>query len=132
MRLGLDTYSLRWQDWDAFNLLEYAAGLGLDNVQFSERATLASLDQSYLESVRRRAAGLGLSVEVGMLSFDCYSSLFRAEYGSGEQQLADLVRAAWVVGSPARRPSRTARARPIQSARGRVPACPASHRAARA
>jgi len=100
VRLGLDTYSLRWQDWDAFNLLEYAAGLGLDNVQFSERATLASLDQSYLESVRRRAADLGLSVEVGMLSFDCYSSLFRTEYGSGEQQLADLVRAAWVVGSP--------------------------------
>ena len=35
-----------------------------------------------------------------MLSFDRYSSFFRAEYGSGEQQLADLVRAACVVGSP--------------------------------
>ena len=44
MRLGLDTYSLRWQGWDAFMLLNYAAGLGLDNVQFSERGTLASLD----------------------------------------------------------------------------------------
>jgi hypothetical protein len=44
MRLGLDTYSLRWQGWDAFQLLDYAASLGLDNVQFSERSTLASLD----------------------------------------------------------------------------------------
>ncbi|MDQ6673352.1 MAG: hypothetical protein M3069_21855 [Chloroflexota bacterium] len=44
--MGLDTYSLRWQGWDAFTLLEYAAGLGLDNVQFSERNALATLDQA--------------------------------------------------------------------------------------
>jgi sugar phosphate isomerase/epimerase len=99
MRLGLDTYSLRWQGWDAFQLLEYAAGLGLDNVQFSERGALASLDRAYLEVLKRRAEDLGLTVELGMLSFDHYSSCFRAEYGSGEQQLADLVRAAHVVGS---------------------------------
>src|SRR5713226_4518451 len=100
MRLGVDTYSLRWQGWDAFTLLNYAAGLGLDNVQFSERSTLASLDQAYLESLKQRADDLGLSVELGMLSFDRFSSFFRAEYGSGEQQLADLLRAAHVVGSP--------------------------------
>ena len=100
MRLGLDSYSVRWQGWDAFRILEYAASLGLDNVQFSERGALASLDPAYLESLKRRADDLGLSIEVGMLSFDRYSSFFRAEYGSGEQQLADVVRAAQVVGSP--------------------------------
>lgn len=100
MRLGLDTYSLRWQGWDAFQILEYAAGLGLDNVQFSERSALATLDQAYLESLKRRADELGLSVELGMLSFDSHSSCFRSEYGGGEQQLSDLLRAAHVVGSP--------------------------------
>ena len=100
MRLGLDTYSLRWQGWTAFQLLDYAAGLGLDNVQFSERAALGSLDQQYLESLRAHAQQLGLSVEVGMLSFDRYSSCFRPEYGDGEQQLIDLIRAANIVGSP--------------------------------
>src|SRR5262249_24517921 len=100
MRLGLDTYSLRWQGWTAFQLLEYAAGLGLDNVQFSERGALDSLDHAYLEELKRRAQQLGLSVEVGMLSFDRFSSCFRPQYGSGEQQLTDLVRAANVVGSP--------------------------------
>lgn len=30
MRLGVDTYSLRFQGWDAFQTLDYAAGLGLD------------------------------------------------------------------------------------------------------
>src|SRR5438105_8356623 len=98
MRLGLDTYSLRWQGWDAFQFLQYAAGLGLDNVQFSERSTLASLEQAYLESLKRRADDLGLSVELGMLSFDRFSSFFHPEFGSGEQQLADLLRAARVVG----------------------------------
>jgi hypothetical protein len=39
---GLDlsiVRNLRWQGWGAFMFLEYAAGLGLDNVQFSERST---------------------------------------------------------------------------------------------
>jgi sugar phosphate isomerase/epimerase len=35
-----------------------------------------------------------------MVSFDRYSSFFRASYGSGEQQLSDLLGAAAVVGSP--------------------------------
>ena len=73
MKLGLDAYSLRWQGWNAFQILDYCAGLGLDNVQFSERKFLASLDEGYLRSLRCRADELGLSLEIGMLSFDRYS-----------------------------------------------------------
>src|SRR5579871_4368218 len=86
VRLGLDTYSLRWQGWSAFELLDYAARLGLNNVQFSERGTLASLEPAYLQELKSHA--------------DQYSSFFRPEYGSGEQQLTDLLRAATQVGSP--------------------------------
>jgi sugar phosphate isomerase/epimerase len=100
MRLGLDTYSLRWQGWDAFTLLEYAARLNLDNVQFSERHMLESLELPYLESLKRRGDALGVTIELGMLSFDRYSSFFRAEYGTGEEQLRDMIRAAAVVRSP--------------------------------
>lgn len=100
MRLGLDSYSLRWQGWDAFQLLQYAADLGLGNVHFSERTNLVSLDDAYLESLKRRAGALSLSIELGMLSFDQYSSFFRPEYGAGEQQLADMLRAARKIGSP--------------------------------
>ncbi len=99
MRLGLDTYSLRWQGWNAFQMLEYCAQLGLKNVQFSERAFLASLDEGYLRSVKRRAEELGLSLEIGMLSFDCYSGLYTPEHGSAEQQLSDMIRAARILGS---------------------------------
>jgi sugar phosphate isomerase/epimerase len=100
IRLGLDTYSLRWQGWDAFQLLEYAASLGLTNVHFSERTALASLDNDYLQALRQRGATLGLSIELGMLSFDQFSSFFRPEFGSAEEQLIDMLHAARIVGSP--------------------------------
>jgi 3-oxoisoapionate decarboxylase len=100
MRLGIDSFSLRWQGWDAFRMLEYAAELGLDNVHFSERRFLGSLDDDHLTALRRRADELGVTIEVGMMSFDKHAQLFDAVLGSGEQQLADMVRAAKVVGSP--------------------------------
>ncbi|HLH73306.1 MAG TPA: sugar phosphate isomerase/epimerase [Chloroflexota bacterium] len=100
MRLGIDSYSLRWQGWDAFQLLEYSAGLGLDNVHFSERRNFASLDPDYLGSLKRRADELRLQIEVGMGSFDRFSVTFRPEFGSGEEQLSQMLRAAQVVGSP--------------------------------
>ncbi|MGH2354444.1 MAG: sugar phosphate isomerase/epimerase, partial [Chloroflexota bacterium] len=61
MRLGVDSFSLRWQGWDAFQILDYAARLGLDNVHFSERRHLAALDEEYLTALKRRADELGLS-----------------------------------------------------------------------
>ena len=100
MRLGVDSYSLRWQGWDAFELLEYSARLGLDNVHLSERGNLASLDEDYLLRLKARAEELGLAVEIGMGSFEKHSSAFKPELGSGEQQLSDMLRAAKVVGSP--------------------------------
>src|SRR5262245_53937304 len=99
-RLGVDSYSLRFQGWDAFQICDYAAGLRLDNVHLSERRNLASLDPGYLRELRAHAARLGLSLEIGMLSFDRYARSFRAELGSGEQQLGDMIEAAAVIGSP--------------------------------
>lgn len=100
MRLGLDVYSLRWQGWDAFQVLDYCAQLGLQNVQFSERGFLASLEEGYLRSLRERASELGLSLELGMLSFDRYSCLYNPAYGTVEQQLSDMIKAAKALGSP--------------------------------
>jgi len=46
MLLGIDTFSLRWQGWDAFQMLDYAASQRLQNIHFSERSNLASLETS--------------------------------------------------------------------------------------
>jgi sugar phosphate isomerase/epimerase len=100
MRLGIDSYSVRWQGWDAFQILEYAARLGLDTVHFSERRNFASLERGYLTELKARADELGLAIEVGMGSFDRFSASFRPEHGSGEEQLVQMLDAAAVVGSP--------------------------------
>jgi 3-oxoisoapionate decarboxylase len=99
-RLGIDSYSLRSQGWDAFQFLDYSAGIGLDNVHFSERRNFASLEPEYLRRLRARADELGLSLEVGMGSFDRHAESFRADLGSGEEQLGQMVDAAVICGSP--------------------------------
>lgn len=100
MLLGIDSFSLRWQGWDAFQLMDYAAGLGLRNVHFSERANLESLETPYLQRLRNRADELDLRIEIGMRSFERHSTTFDPALGSGEEQLATMLRAADVVGSP--------------------------------
>ncbi|MDQ6671328.1 MAG: hypothetical protein M3069_11370 [Chloroflexota bacterium] len=52
VQLGIDAYSLKWQGWTAVETLEYAARLGVANVQFSERGFLDSLDVGYLHDLR--------------------------------------------------------------------------------
>jgi sugar phosphate isomerase/epimerase len=100
MRLGIDTFSIRWQGWSAFQTLDYAAGLGLDVVQFSTREDLASHDPGYLRELRAHADGLRLQIELGMGSIDRYAASFRPQLGSGAEQLADMCRAAAPLGSP--------------------------------
>ncbi len=100
MRLGIDTFSVRFQGWDAFQTLDYAGRLGLDVVQFSTRENLASHDPGYLDEVKAHAVRLGVQVEIGMGSIDKHAQSFRPELGSGEQQLADMCRAAARLGSP--------------------------------
>ncbi|HYI25452.1 MAG TPA: sugar phosphate isomerase/epimerase [Thermomicrobiales bacterium] len=100
MRLGIDSFSVRSQGWDAFQILDYASGLGLDNVHFSEREHLGGLDPDELRRVRDHADHLGIALEVGMRSFNRLAETFVATYGSGEDQLADMIDAATTVGSP--------------------------------
>jgi sugar phosphate isomerase/epimerase len=100
MILGLDTFSLRWQDWTAEQLLDYAATLGLQNVHFSERGYLESLEPAYLRRLKDYADHLGLRIELGMRSFDRFSGTFDPSLGTAEQQLTDMIAAAQVVGSP--------------------------------
>lgn len=100
MKLGLDTYSLRSQGWDAFGYLEYAHDMGLDVVQFSERSFFDSLDESYLKQVKARADELELEINVGMLSICPTSTIFNDERGTAVEQLQEMIRVAHLVGSP--------------------------------
>ena len=100
MRLGIDSFSLRWQGWDAIQIMDYAADLSLQNVHFSEREHLGSLEPARLESLRRHAEQRGLTLEIGMRSFNRFSATFDPILGSGEDQLRDMIAAATIIGSP--------------------------------
>lgn len=99
-RLGLDTYSLRAQNWDAFQQLDYCAGRGVKVVHFSEPRLVGGFERGHLERVRAHADSLGLDIEIGMLSICQTSGIFDRSQGTAEEQLGRAIDAAVMCGSP--------------------------------
>jgi hypothetical protein len=89
--LGIDTSSLRWQGWDASQVLEYAAAQGLANEHVFERRFSTSLEEDYLKTLRRKAEELGLTSEAGMLGFDTYARAFDPSLRTGEEPGEDRM-----------------------------------------
>jgi sugar phosphate isomerase/epimerase len=100
MRLGIDSFSVRSQGWNAYQIIDYAVELGLENVHFSERAHAGGTSPESLAAVREYTSQRNLTLELGMRSFNRLSTTFDASLGSGEQQLIDMIEAAKLVGSP--------------------------------
>lgn len=99
-RLGLDTYSLRAQNWDAFQQLDYCAARGVNVVHFSEPRLVGGFERAHLERVRAHADSRGLDIEIGMLSICPTSGIFDPLQGSAEEQLGRAIDAAFVCRSP--------------------------------
>jgi 3-oxoisoapionate decarboxylase len=99
-RLGLDTYSLRSQNWDAFQQLDYCAARGVKVVHFSEPRLVGGFERAHLERVRAHADSRGLDIEIGMLSICPTSGIFDPSQGNAEEQLRRTIDAAVVCGSP--------------------------------
>jgi sugar phosphate isomerase/epimerase len=99
-RLGLDTYSLRAQNWDAFQQLDYCAARGVTVVHFSEPRLVGGFERAHLERVRAHADSLGLDIEIGMLSICPTSGIFDPSQGTAEEQLGRAIDAAVVCRSP--------------------------------
>ncbi|HXF63334.1 MAG TPA: sugar phosphate isomerase/epimerase [Caldilineaceae bacterium] len=101
MKLGVDIFSLRFNDWDAFQLLDYAKRIGVEVVHFSERTPFKSLDDGYLREVKQAADRLGLSIEVGIGSICPTSTTFSGANGTAVEQLRRWLNVAALMGSPA-------------------------------
>jgi sugar phosphate isomerase/epimerase len=98
--LGLDTYSLRAQGWTAFQQLDFCAAHGVRVAHFSEPRLIGSLEPAHLERVRAHADTLGIALEIGMLSICPTSGIFDPAQGTADEQLARVVDAAVIAGSP--------------------------------
>jgi len=103
MKLGVDIFSLRFNEWDAFGYLDYASRIGLEVVMFPDPDFFESLDDAYLQRVKGHADKLGLALEVGMYSCCTTSTSFSDRRGSAVEQLSTMLHVADVLGSPVMR-----------------------------
>jgi sugar phosphate isomerase/epimerase len=99
VKLGIDLFSLRSQNWTPFQHLDYCAAHHAKVVHFSEIRFIGSLEPENLRQVRKRAEELGIEVEIGMKSICPTSKMFEAKLGTAEEQLGRMIDAAKIVGS---------------------------------
>jgi sugar phosphate isomerase/epimerase len=100
MKLGVDNFSLRFNDWDVFQLLDYCQRVGLEVLHLSDLAPFTSLEQSYLDEVKQHAAHHRIAIEVGMGSICPTSNTFSDANGSATEQLTRMLHIAAHFDSP--------------------------------
>jgi sugar phosphate isomerase/epimerase len=99
VKLGIDLFSLRSQNWTPAQLLDYCAAQKARVVHFSEIRFIGGLDPENLRAVRRHAEPLGIEIEIGMRSICPTSKMFDPKAGTAEEQLGHMIDAAQIVGS---------------------------------
>ncbi len=106
VELGIDSYTLRAFQWKAFDMLDYAASMDLDVVQFSEWPHIGSYEQvrdaDYLKRVREHADKLSVRIEMGTWGVCPTNPGFQrnfAKWGPADQQLRFAIRIAKILGS---------------------------------
>jgi 3-oxoisoapionate decarboxylase len=99
VKLGIDLFSLRAQNWTPLQYLDYCAARNVQVVHFSEIRFIRSLDAENLRAVREHAAKLGIEIEIGMKSICPTSKMFDKSQGTAEEQLSRMIEAAQNAGS---------------------------------
>jgi sugar phosphate isomerase/epimerase len=99
VKLGIDLFSIRSQNWTPFQYLDYCAAQKVQVVHFSEVRFIGGLDPANLQRVRDYARPLGIELELGMKSICPTSKMFDAKDGTAEQQLTRMIQSATIVGS---------------------------------
>ncbi len=99
LKLGIDIFSLRSQNWSPIQYLDYCAKQQAKVVHFSEVRFIGGLEEGNLRQVKAHAAELGIEVEIGMKSICPTSKMFDPKAGTAEEQIGQMVTAANTVGS---------------------------------
>ena len=99
VKLGFDSYSVRAFGWKAQQLLDYAAGLKLDTIQFSSMDDYESYEPAYLQKIKDQAARLNISIDAGMGCVCPSSKSFDRNGPPVRDQLLQGLRVAKAVGS---------------------------------
>ncbi len=103
IRLGFDSYSVRAFRWKDIQLLDYAAGLKLDAIQFSSMDDYHSLDPAHLRKVKEHAERVGIAIDGGTGCICPISKSFSAKDGPATEVLIRGIKTARAVGASSMR-----------------------------
>jgi 3-oxoisoapionate decarboxylase len=103
IRLGFDSYSIRAFHWKTFQLLDYAAGLKLDTIQFSSLEDYESFDPDYLARVKDHAAKVGIVIDGGMGCICPLSASWNPKDRDPKENILRGLRVAKAVGATSMR-----------------------------
>jgi len=98
--LGLSNHSLRAMKPGLRELIEFAIEHKLDSVQFNTLSPLESLEEKYLEKLKRLADKNDISIYVCVGSICEQSLKFNGSYGNADMLVKEGIRVAKVLGSP--------------------------------
>lgn len=100
MKLGFDNFAVRAMKWNAVQLIEYAAGLKVDSLFFTDFGPFEKRDDESLAEIRKRARDQGIDVQLGSWSICPTSKSFKKDWGTAEEHLRLGLRMAKALGSP--------------------------------
>ncbi len=99
LRLGIDTWSLHRQKWNAIQMLDWAAGQKLDMIQASH-GDFVSFEPAYLKQVKDHADRLGIWIEPGFGCICPLSKGWNKRQGDAVAYLRFAIGATRALGSP--------------------------------
>ena len=103
LKLGIDNFAVRALKWKAPQLIDYAAKLKTDSLFITDLDAFESRDDAYLGDLRKKAADLGIQLQLGSWSICPTSKSFKNTWGTAEEHGALTMRMAKALGSPVAR-----------------------------
>ena len=103
IRLGIDNFAVRAMKWKAPALIDYAASLKTDSLFITDLDAFEKRDDDYLGELKKKAADVGVQLQLGSWSICPTSKSFKNTWGTAEEHGALALRMAKAIGSPVAR-----------------------------
>jgi len=99
IKLGIDNFAVRALKWKAPALIDYAAQLKTDSLFITDLDAFEKQDDAYLGDLKKKAADLGIQLQLGSWSICPTSKSFKNTWGTAEEHGALALRMAKALGS---------------------------------
>jgi sugar phosphate isomerase/epimerase len=100
-RIGVDSFSIRFNEWTAVQCLDYMSKIKVQVAHLSTTRELSAIlkEEGALKQVRVHAERLGIALEVAMSSICPTARAFNPKLGTAEEQVGNGLNAARILGT---------------------------------